>query len=94
MDIQLSVDKIWKNKTYMIAAVLGMAAISGILIVTQWDIITKSRGFLNNIEISNPLEMFEQISAQPLEIRKYNPLDDGLPKFSIDEYLGYAVIKP
>ena len=92
MNAQISVDKIWKNRTYMIAAVLGIAAISGILIATQWDIITKTGRLLSNIEISNPLEMFKQTSAQPLEVT--NPFDNDLPKFSIDEYLGYTAIKP
>jgi len=92
MNAQLSVEKIWKNRTYMIAAVLGIAAISGILIAAQLDFVTKAGGFLNHIEISNPLEMFEQTSAQPLEVT--NQFSGGFPKFSIDEYLGYAAIKP
>ncbi|MDX1596281.1 MAG: hypothetical protein R3327_05010 [Nitrosopumilaceae archaeon] len=76
----------------MVAVILGIAVICGVLIAIQWDDITKSGGFLDQIQILNPLEMFRQTSAQPLEIT--NSIEEGLPKFSIEEYLGYTAIKP
>ena len=90
MNTLLPLETIKEHKKYIITAILGTIAVSGIVLAMQErNTVNNINGFLNSFDIKI-MESFAGTNSKSI-----SALFDGneQPKFSIDEYVDYTSIE-